>query len=298
MPLNYEKLIGARFAPYTHRYTARDVVLYALGVGAGVAGSTSADELKYVYERSLVPLPMFAVLVAAPGMRLSDPELGVNYRKLVHSEQSLTMHKMLPAEGTVVGQAVLDDVYDRGRDKGVLVRMSASLRDSSSGDLLATVGSMMLLRGEGGFVDRRDAPEASPVPSDRPPDLLVPLPTSANQNLIYRLSGDHNPLHVDPVAAQAAGFPRPILHGLCTYGMLGRALIGALCGDDPQRFRGLRLRFTAPVYPGEPLQAQVWSVGASTVACRIVATERDSIVGDFGRFEHAPDGAPEGRARS
>jgi acyl dehydratase len=287
MPLNYDKLMTTKFEPVRQTYARRDTMLYALGVGVGALDPCDPNELKYVYEKNLVALPTLAVTLAAGAMRLSDPAYGVTYRMLLHAEQTLEMHKLLPVEGTVVSEAHVDEIYDKGAAKGAIMYMTRKLYEASSGDLLVTMGNVAFLRADGGFGGKSEgAPKPRPVPADRPPDLQTTLPVTLNQALIYRLSGDYNPLHIDPEVARSAGFDRPILHGLGGYGTVGRALIKVLCGDDPGRLRRLDVRFTSPVYPGEPLHADIWNVGAGAAAFRLVASERNVVVQDFGRVEY------------
>jgi acyl dehydratase len=225
-------------------------MLYALGVGVGALDPCDPQELKYVYEKNLVALPTFAVTLAAGAMRLADPAYGINYRMLLHAEQTLEMHKPLPVEGTVVSEAKIDEIYDKGASKGAIMYMTRKLYEASSGDLLVTMGNVAFLRADGGFGGKSEgAPKPRPVPADRPPDLQTNLPVTLNQALIYRLAGDYNPLHIDPEVARSAGFERPILHGLGAYGTVGRALIKVLCGDDPGRLRRLDVRFTSPSIP-------------------------------------------------
>jgi acyl dehydratase len=151
-----------------------------------------------------------------------------------------------------------------------------------------TMGNVSFLRADGGFGGKSEgAPKPLAVPMDRPPDLTASLPVSLNQALVYRLAGDYNPLHIDPEVARSAGFDRPILHGLAAYGMVGRALIKVLCGDDPAKLRCLELRFTSPVFPGEPLLVEIWKLAGGDAAFRLVATDRKVVVEDFGRFEYA-----------
>jgi acyl dehydratase len=287
MPLDYAKLMSVKFEPTTAQYSKKDTILYALGLGVGSVDPCDANELKYVYERQLVALPTLAVTLAAGAMKLAEPEFGVNYQLLLHAEQSLLVHKPLPVEGTVASQITIDEIYDKGAAKGAIMYMTRKLYDQASGDLLVTMGTVSFLRGDGGFGGKSDgAPKPQPVPSDRPADLTASVPVSLNQALIYRLAGDYNPLHIDPEIARVAGFDRPILHGLCAYGMVGRALIKVLCGDDPTRLRRLDVRFTSPVYPGEPLHIEIWNVGAGAAAFRLVASERKVVVEDFGRVEY------------
>lgn len=288
MPLEYEKLMSTRFDRTTHRYAKKDTILYALGLGVGSVDPTDRGELKYVYEKDLVALPTLAVTLAAGAMTLADPKYGVNYRLLLHAEQSLTMHKPLPVEGAVYSETQIDEIYDKGAAKGAILYMTRRLYDAANDELLVTMGNVAFLRGDGGFGGKSEGqPRPRPVPIDGPADLRLALPPSVNQALIYRLAGDYNPLHIDPEVARAAGFDRPILHGLCAYGMVGRALIKGLCGDDPTKLRRLDVRFTNPVFPGEPLHVEVWNIGAGDAAFRLVASERKVVVEDFGRFEYS-----------
>jgi acyl dehydratase len=287
MPLDYAKLMSMKFEPTTARYSRKDTMLYALGLGVGVLEPIDANELKYVYEKQLVALPTLAVTIAAGAMRLADPDSGINYRLLLHAEQSLRVHKPLPVEGTVRSETTIDEIYDKGAAKGAIMYMTRKLFDAASGDLLITMGTVSFLRGDGGFGGKSEgAPKPRSVPSDRPPDLIAKLPVALNQALIYRLAGDYNPLHIDPEVARSAGFDRPILHGLAAYGMVGRALIKVLCEDDPARLRRLDVRFTSPVYPGEPLHVEIWKLDPGDAAFRLVATERKVVVEDFGRVEY------------
>lgn len=287
MPLDYAKLKSMRIEPIRHTYTRRDTMLYALGVGVGADDPTAPGDLKYIYEKSLVALPMQAVTLSAAPMLLAQPEFGINYKLLLHAEQTLLIHKPLPVEGTVIGEPTIDEIYDKGASKGAILHMTRKLFEAGSGDLLATMGGVYFLRGDGGCGGKTEgAPKPRPVPADRSPDRMAALANGRNQALIYRLSGDYNPLHIDPQIAAAAGFDRPILHGLCHYGMAGRALIATLCDDDPSRLVRLDTRFTSPVYPGEPLHVEIWNIGNGDASFRVVASERNVIVQDFGRCEY------------
>ncbi|MBM0105723.1 MaoC family dehydratase N-terminal domain-containing protein [Steroidobacter sp. S1-65] len=287
MPIDYAKLKSMQFEPIRHTYTRRDTMLYALGLGVGASDPTDAGDLKYVYEKSLVALPTQAVTLGVAPMLLAQPELGINFKLLLHAEQTLQIHKPLPIEGTVIGESSIDEIYDKGAAKGAILYMTRKLFDAGSGDLLSTLGNVAFLRGDGGFGGKSEgAPKPRAVPADHDADQAVPLTNMPNQALIYRLSGDYNPLHSDPEIAAVAGFERPILHGLCHYGMAGRALIRALCGDDPSRLLRLDTRFTSPVYPGEPLQVEIWNIAAGDASFRVVASERNAIVQDFGRCEY------------
>jgi acyl dehydratase len=287
MPIQPDKLKRLQFEPVRHSYTRRDTMLYALGLGVGAGDPTDASDLKYVYEKSLVALPMQAVTLGTDPMLLANPEFGINYKMLLHAEQSLTVHKPLPVEATVAGEFSIDDIYDKGKAKGAILYMTRKLFDKATGDLLATMGNVAFLRGDGGYGGKSEgAPKPRSIPADRKADHVLTIKSPRNQALIYRLSGDYNPLHSDPEIAAIAGFNRPILHGLCHYGMAGRALIKALCGDDPSRLQRLDSRFTSPVYPGEALRIDVWNIAGGDASFRVVASERNVIVQDFGRCEY------------
>ncbi|MBL8271527.1 MaoC/PaaZ C-terminal domain-containing protein [Steroidobacter sp.] len=287
MPIDYAKLKSMQLEPVRHTYTRRDTMLYALGLGVGAADPTDAGDLKYVYEKDLVALPTQVVTLAAAPMLLTRPEFGINYKLLLHAEQTLQIHKPLPVEATVVGETSIDEIYDKGAAKGAILYMTRKVFDAASGDLLSTMGIVSFLRGDGGFGGKSEgAPKPRPVPVERGADQSVELTNRSNQALIYRLSGDYNPLHSDPEIAAIAGFNRPILHGLCHYGMAARALIRALCNDDPTRLLKFDTRFTSPVYPGEPLHVEVWNIAAGDASFRVVASERNVVVQDFGRCEY------------
>lgn len=287
MAIDYAKLTKMQFEPVRHSYTRRDTMLYALGLGVGADDPTDAGDLKYVYEKSLVALPTQALTLGAVPMLLAEPEFGINYKLLLHAEQTLLVHKPLPTEGSIVADFSIDEIYDKGKEKGAIMYMTRKITDATSGELLATMGNVAFLRGDGGFGGKSEgAPKPRPVPADRYADHVVSVKSPLNQALIYRLSGDYNPLHSDPEIAGVAGFSRPILHGLCHYGMAGRALIKAVCGDNPSRLTRLDTRFTSPVYPGEALRVDIWNIGAGDASFRVVASERNVVVQDFGRCEY------------
>ena len=259
MPLNYDTLKHWRFEPIEHRYTARDTILYALGIGLG-EDPLDAGELRYVYEQDLQAFPTQAVVLAYPGMWMRDPRAGIDYVRVVHGEQRLTLHAPLPPQGTVIGQTRVTHVIDKGADKGALVVAERTLRDAD-GQSLATLTQTSFCRGDGGFGAGQPSdapPPALPAAPSRAPDRQARLAIAPRAALIYRLSGDMNPLHADPAVARAAGFDRPILHGLCTYGMAARALVQAWGDGDARRLTRLDVRFSAPVFPGETLVFDMW----------------------------------------
>jgi acyl dehydratase len=285
MPIDYLKLKSWPFPDLEHRYEAKDTILYALGVGCG-GDPMDRSELPFVYEEGLKALPTMAVVLGYPGFWLKDPNTGVDWRKVLHGEQGLVIHKPLPATGTVIGRTRITEIIDKGPGKGALIYSDRDVIDKASGDLLATLTSTTFVRGEGGFGGPSGpAPEPHPLP-ERAPDAAVDLKTLPQAALIYRLSGDWNPLHADPDVAAGAGFPQPILHGLCTYAVAGRAILKACCGHDPARLRRLDVRFSAPVMPGETIRTEIWK-DAGTVSFRARVVERDVVVLNNGRAQVA-----------
>jgi len=278
--LDYHALRGLTFEPITQRYDHKDTILYALGVGA------RPDDLDLVYEKDLHALPTMAVTLATGQSWVRD--VGLDYRRALHGEQRLTVHRPLPASGTVIGSMRIDEIYDKGVEKGAVAYSTRTLHDAESGELLVTLGSTAFLRGDGGIGGPRDgAPVPYAVPSDRTPDASTDVDVPLHLAAIYRLSGDWNPLHIDPAAAQAAGFDKPILHGLCTYGVAGRALMRLLCANDPARLRRLDVRFARPVWPGDSLRIDVWRTGANVAAFRCSVPARQTVVLDHGCFAWA-----------
>lgn len=249
--------------------TREQVMLYALGVGA--------TELPFVFEDGLQALPAMAVTLAYPGFVWRDPALGVDWRRLLHAETSITLHAPLPVEGELVGRTRFGPVFDKGADKGAIAYHVREIHDAV-GTHIATVRNGSFLRSEGGRGGTGGAQPAPHAVPDRAPDHVVELATAPNQALIYRLSGDFNPLHVDPAVASAAGFPRPILHGLCTFGVAGRAVLAALCDNDPNRLKRQDARFSSPVFPGETIRTEIWREGDGRAAYRSVVVERDKVV--------------------
>lgn len=265
--------------------TVRDTILYALSVGLG-SDPTDADQIRFVYEEGLQALPTMAVVLAYAGFWLKAPETGVDWVKVVHGEQGLRIHKPLPVEGKLTGRTRITGLVDKGKEKGVLLYSERLITDAS-GDPVATVEQTAVLRGDGGCGGTTmDAKPPHPMPA-RSPDLALDLPTSTNQALLYRLNGDRNPLHADPEVAQRAGYPKPILHGLATYAVVGHALLRGLCGYRPERLKAMDARFTAPVFPGDTIRTEMWREGGGIAAFRALAVERDVIVLSNGRAEIA-----------
>jgi acyl dehydratase len=283
MPINRDTLLSWKFPEVEHRYTERDTILYALALGLG-ADPIDPEQLKFVYQAKLRALPTMGVILGYPGFWLSDPKTGADWKRLLHGEQSITLHQPLPAAGVVVSRSRVVDVIDKGVEKGAFVFVERKVYDKPSDALLCTLNATSVLRGDGGFGGPAGpTPEPHPIP-DRPADLQLETTTLPQAALIYRLTGDMNPLHADPEIAKAAGFPRPILHGLCTFGIAGYALLRLACGSDPNRLRSLKARFTAPVFPGETIVTEVWRDGP-ICSFRASVAERQKVVLGNGRAE-------------
>lgn len=268
-------------------YAERDTVLYALGLGVGAESPCERAELQFVFEDGLRALPTMAVVIATPGFFLKDPRYEVDWRRVLHGEQRLTLHKPLPAAARVRSVLTFDEIYDKGAEKGALLYSTRKLYDEASGDLLATLGSTSFMRGDGGCGGKTEGAPAPHWLPERSPDETVSASTFAGQALIYRLSGDLNPLHADPAIAEAAGFPRPILHGLCTYGVIGRSLLKLLCDDDPSRLQQFDTRFSAPVFPGDEIAIDVWREAPGLASFRARVEERGATVLNNGLIRYS-----------
>jgi acyl dehydratase len=231
-------------------------------------------------------LPSMAVVLGYPGFWLRDPATGVDAVRLVHGEQSVELHAPLPTEGEVIGRSRVTGLVDRGAGKGALLYSERVILDAATGAKLATLGQTTFLRGDGGF-GGPDGPVRKPAPEpEGAPEIVLDLPIRPEMALLYRLNGDHNPLHSDPGIAAKAGFPRPILHGLATFGVVGRALLRAICGNDPARFGRMDCRFSAPVFPGETIRTEIWpTTGGAAFRARVL--ERDVVVVGNGAFRLA-----------
>lgn len=284
--IDADKARAWRSGDIRHTYGTRDTILYALGVGAG-ADPLDARQLRLTWEKDLQALPTMAAVLASPGAWMRDrTELGIDFLRLVHGEQAVTLHAPLPVAGTVIGRSHVTRLVDKGEGKGAVMHVEKELTDEMSGQLLATTEHVFFLRGDGGFSNGGggdDPAPAAPAVPDAPPDLQLDLPTRADAALLYRLSGDLNPLHVDPAVAARAGFDRPILHGLATYGMAARGLV-QLCADgEAARLTAVRARLSSPVFPGETLRLEAWRLADGDTAFRARVLERDVVVLSHGR---------------
>ena len=254
--LNIEKLLAYEIPEARDDYDPRDAILYALGVGTGL--SEKIDETGMLFERDLQVLPTMALVLGTPGFWPMDPGSGLDRVNILHGEQRLKIFEPLDPFGTMIGETKITDIADKGPGNAALIRAVKELR-TPSGLLIAEASETWVARGAGGFGGERNLPgnPRPPVPP-RDPDFEVVLPTSLSQAAMYRLSGDRNPLHIDPDVAQNAGFDRPILHGLSTMGLVGRALIHACCGGIAKNLHDIGARFIAPVYPGETIRTHIW----------------------------------------
>jgi len=279
MPVDYATLMALEVPATTQRYTAKDSILYALGIGMG-ADPMDEEQLRFVHEKDLRAVPTQAIVLALPGMWVR--ESGLDYARIVHGEQSAEFHAPIPPEGEVTGTLRIADVIDKGEGKGALVYAERILTDTATGAKLATLRQTIFARGDGGIGGpAHSQPPVHAIP-DREPDGRVTLATVPQQALIYRLSGDYNPLHADPAAAERVGFPGPILHGLATFGVAAHALLMGVCGYDPDRLASIAGRFTAPVFPGESFETDYW-IDGSEVSFRTRVAGRDAIAINNGR---------------
>ena len=284
-------LVGVPGDPQERSWTSKDALLYAVGVGAGLGDPL--QELQFTTENSegiqQQVLPTFGILMAQPrsGRRLGDFDRAM----LVHAEQAFELHQPLPVEGTVTIVSTVTGMYDK--ISGALVTSESVATDVATGAKLVTSRSAVFIKGEGGFGGDRGPSNGWRRPAGEP-DHRVVQPTRPEQALLYRLSGDRNPLHADPAFAARGGFSRPILHGLCTYGVTGRALLHTLCSSDPARFGSMSGRFTRPVLPGDTLVVSIWlpeddgSTARFQTARFQTATENGDVVIDRGQMEFLP----------
>lgn len=263
-------------------FTRKDTILYALGVGAGQSGEA---DLRFVYEPNLQALPTYPAMIAYPGFWMKEPQYGIDWKRVLHVEQSVEIHGAIPVEGTVRSELRVDEILDKGKEKGAIIFSSRRLYRDDSNELIATLRQASMLRGDGGFGGSPGGGERPAPMPERAPDHVVTLTTRPEQALIYRLSGDDNPLHADPAVAAEAGFDRPILHGLCTFACAGRAVLSALCGQSPARLRRIGGRFSASVFPGETIVTEIWWSGQGQGVFRAKAAERDVVVLNHGQIE-------------
>lgn len=287
MGIDVGKLKEWPFGSIEHTYTERDTALYALSIGFG-ADPLDESLLRFCSGPGLQAVPSMAAILGYPGQWMRHPDSGIDWVHVVHGEQRIRLHQTLPAAGTVVGRTRVERVVDKGPGKGAVILTSRTVTDAATGDLLAEVEQLNFCRTDGGFSNPGQSSDAPPAPLPGMParaaDWVCDIASRPETALLYRLSGDMNPLHADPAVARAAGFPRPILHGLATYGMAGHAVLKTGCGCDASRLRTLDARFSAPVYPGETMRVEIWrEEGRALFRAKVV--ERDIIVLNNGQAE-------------
>jgi acyl dehydratase len=283
MPLN-PAAVGAVGDVRTMSWNSKDALLYAVGIGAG------QNDLPFTTENTKevqqVVFPTFAVVAGSgttsPG-KSAMAEIGTfNWAMLVHGSQAITLHRPIPVEAEATVQDKVVAMYDKGKAAVVVTEAETKLK---TGELLWTTRSSVFIRGEGGWDGERGPSGPQNEPPAKSPDHEVTLQTSPDQAFVYRLSGDRNPLHTDPSFAAIGGFDRPILHGLCSYGFTGRALLGALCNNDVTKFKHIEGRFSSPVMPGDALTVRMWNVGAGETV--FTTSVGDRVVIDQGLVRHS-----------
>lgn len=278
MPIDYDKLLARPFPVIEQTYTARDTILYALGLGVG-ADPLDEEQVRFTFEEAagFAALPTMSVVMASPGFWVREADTGVTWEQVLHGEQRLTIHNLLPPEGTVVGRVRIREIVDKGKDRGALIYVVREIHDKESGTHIATSVTTTFARADGGFGGPSGpALPVHPIPN-RAPDMIDEVPTLPQAALIYRLSGDSNPLHASPAVARQAGFHAPVLHGLCSYGVAGWSILRTCCGGDPARMKQFDLRFSSPVFPGETLRTEIWRDGEN-VSFRTSVAERGTLV--------------------
>lgn len=268
MAINVDK-VGTVLGPATFEYDEDDVILYALGIGV------PPEQLQFLYEKDLQVLPTFAVIPARGKVLNSMGLLNISFEKLLHGENRIELFGPLPTHCKFEATSTVKAIYDKG--KGAVVVTEIEAKDSETGKPLYKNISSAFVRGEGGFGGDRGPSGPKHVPPDREPDAVVTYETKDNQAQLYRLSGDKNILHVDPEFAKRAGFDRPILHGLCSYGHVGRAVLEAFCDNDPAKLKALEVRFAGVVFPGETLTTEMWKESDDKIILRTKITD-DRIV--------------------
>ncbi|MCB2048889.1 MAG: MaoC family dehydratase N-terminal domain-containing protein [Novosphingobium sp.] len=283
-----DKLLGFSAPRTASEWTVRQTILYNLGIGFGAAAIEDDSLLRFVLEENTSTFPTMTAVMGSSGVGtvFFDPAYGIDYRMIVHGEEAVEIFAPLPAEGQILCDSAIEGVWDLGEAKGAVLLLSRRLYDADA-KLLAKGTTTTMLRGNGGYGGSAEgAPRARPTP-DRAPDGSASSITRPEQALIYRLSGDTNPLHSTPSVARATGFPAPILHGLCTYGVCARLLVRALAGGDETRLTFYKIRLSSPVYPGETIRVEWWDEGRGTYAFQARVEERDVVVVKGGEVRFA-----------
>ena len=274
--MNVDKVFNRTFPDTEQNYSFKDTILYALGVGFG-SGPLDEKHIDFLFEERLKASPTYANVLGHPGMWARDAEYGIDWKKLLHAEQRLEMHGTLAPEGQIVAKHFIMGLRDLG-ERGTMLHQRKYVIDAKTEQRIATVTNTLMLRGDLGSGDWGDAPETLSKLPETAPDSSLEVQATELQPLIYRLSGDLNPLHIDPAVATVAGFPRPILHGLSTKGMAGYALLRQFCDFDPARLGSMAVRFSRPVLPGDMIRFEFWGKAPGTIRFRAVVPNRDNLM--------------------
>ena len=284
MPINPDA-VGSKGEPGRRSWTSKDALLYAVSVGAGSLDPVT-QELEFTTENTRGvdqrALPTMAVVLGAGGGAMAN--IGTfNPAMLVHGEQAITLHSEIPVSGELEAQGEIVGIYDKGKGAVIVTESHSTLVET--GEPLFSTRSSVFIAGEGGFGGDRGPSGPTNVPPESAPDVEVTYSTRPDQALTYRLNGDRNPLHSDKSFSDIGGFPKPILHGLCTYGFTGRALLHGLCGSDPERFEAMEGRFSSPVLPGDDLTIRMWRTGDGEAVFTTSVGDKVVISAGLCRFE-------------
>jgi len=269
MPIDVEKALGAEMEAVGYECTPDKVILYALGIGTQPEG----DELQFVYENGLKVLPTFGVVPPFPALFnvLQAEGVDINPMMLLHGEQYLEIRNHpIPTTGTLVSKPKIANIFDKG--KGALIELDVVTKDQEGNEIFFNRFATFI-RGEGNFGGKKGPPPTYEAP-ERAADATVELTTLPSQAAIYRLSGDYNPLHIDPQFATMAGYDRPIIHGLCTFGFVGRAVLRTFCDNDPAKFKSIKVRFSRPAWPGDTIVTEMWKESDNQIFVRAHTKER------------------------
>lgn len=291
MPIRYPEILGVTSEPRLCQWSERDTMLYALGAGVG-QDPLDASDLPFVYEKGLRALPTQSTVISW-GAGPSIEAMGFNVSMGVHAQERLEVHRPIAASGEALAQGRVTSVVDRGPGKGALISWQVVLTEPGTGTAIATLTTTCMARGDGGFGGPSEGGEPSHNVPGRAPDLQVDVQTRPEQALVYRLSGDMNPLHADPSFAKKVGFERPILHGLCTYAIACHAVLKAFAAGDPARLLSHQVRFSAPVLPGDLLRISMWrdaSDDGQVISFEVSVPARDNVVIKGGKTVLSPAG--------
>ena len=276
MPIDKEKALGSSFDSAEGSWDQDDVILYHLGLGAGLEKPVDPKELEYTYEKNLKALPSFGVVLVFDALgkgMAGTPGIEINFALVLHGEQDIEIHKAIPTSAEVVNQPRIAGIYDKGKAALIIMEVVTS---EKGGDKLFTNRFSIFARGEGGF-GGESGPKAGNQAPDRAPDKVVESRTTPNQALLYRLSGDKNPLHADPEFASLGGFDVPILHGLCSYGIVCKAVVDNMLDGDVTKVARYQARFAGVLFPGETIVTSMWKEGGQ-ILVSAKSKERDAPV--------------------